>query len=201
MIPVSPMVAWSDEWQLEVQGSSTQSHMMHTLSIFQVFILNNLTLFVRGYWIGIIHLTLQIQTSKINTSMPYEFLIEIQNRVTPVWLVRTTSGLWVLLLLRKMATSTQVSVWDSPKVYKHHEQQAVCHTRPKYRDGRRPKAVKVSTWCHYRIPKQLVWQMKLADPNGITVSCFGNVYGVRGFSQRSVCVKCINMLTCPCRFI
>ncbi|KAL2080036.1 hypothetical protein ACEWY4_023829 [Coilia grayii] len=44
-----------------------------------------------------------------------------------------------------MATSTQVSVWDSPKVYKHHEQQPVCHTRPKYRDGRRPKAVKVYT--------------------------------------------------------
>lgn len=43
-----------------------------------------------------------------------------------------------------MATSTQISVWDSPKVYKHHEQQSVCHTRPKYRDGRRPKAVKVS---------------------------------------------------------
>ncbi|KAG5264754.1 hypothetical protein AALO_G00257680 [Alosa alosa] len=46
-----------------------------------------------------------------------------------------------------MATSSskQVSVWDGPKVYKHHEQQSVCHTRPKYRDGRRPKAVKVYT--------------------------------------------------------
>ncbi|XP_062386291.1 RNA-binding protein 48 [Sardina pilchardus] len=44
-----------------------------------------------------------------------------------------------------MATSTQVSVWDGPKVYKHHEQKSVCHTRPKYRDGRRPKAVKVYT--------------------------------------------------------
>ncbi|XP_063042031.1 RNA-binding protein 48-like [Engraulis encrasicolus] len=44
-----------------------------------------------------------------------------------------------------MATSTQASAWDGPKVYKHHEQRPVCHTRPKYRDGRRPKAVKVYT--------------------------------------------------------
>lgn len=35
------------------------------------------------------------------------------------------------------------SVWDTPKIYKHHEQQNVAQTRPKYREGRRLKAVKV----------------------------------------------------------
>ncbi|XP_072532194.1 RNA-binding protein 48 [Salminus brasiliensis] len=44
-----------------------------------------------------------------------------------------------------MATLKQSSVWDTPQVYKHHEQQNVCLTRPKYREGRRPKAVKVYT--------------------------------------------------------
>ncbi|MCI4391992.1 hypothetical protein PGIGA_G00140790 [Pangasianodon gigas] len=44
-----------------------------------------------------------------------------------------------------MAASEGSSVWDTPRVYKHHEQQKVCHTRPKYREGRRPKAVKVYT--------------------------------------------------------
>ncbi|KAF7691335.1 RNA-binding protein 48 [Silurus meridionalis] len=44
-----------------------------------------------------------------------------------------------------MAASRGSSVWDAPRVYKHHEQQKVCHTRPKYREGRRPKAVKVYT--------------------------------------------------------
>ncbi|MCJ8746230.1 hypothetical protein PDJAM_G00139410 [Pangasius djambal] len=44
-----------------------------------------------------------------------------------------------------MAASEGSSVWDTPRVYKHHEQQKVCHTRPKYREGRRLKAVKVYT--------------------------------------------------------
>ncbi|KAK3532379.1 hypothetical protein QTP86_016710 [Hemibagrus guttatus] len=44
-----------------------------------------------------------------------------------------------------MAASEGSSVWDTPRVYKHHEQQKVCHTRPKYREGRRAKAVKVYT--------------------------------------------------------
>ncbi|TSK31457.1 RNA-binding protein 48 [Bagarius yarrelli] len=44
-----------------------------------------------------------------------------------------------------MAASSGSSVWETPRVYKHHEQQKVCHTRPKYREGRRPKAVKVYT--------------------------------------------------------
>ncbi|MED6258576.1 hypothetical protein ATANTOWER_009305 [Ataeniobius toweri] len=35
--------------------------------------------------------------------------------------------------------------WRSPEVYKHHEQQRVCISRPKYRDGRKAKAVKVYT--------------------------------------------------------
>lgn len=37
------------------------------------------------------------------------------------------------------------SVWDTQKVYKHHEQKKVAFTRPKYREGRRLKAVKVYT--------------------------------------------------------
>ncbi|XP_043073801.1 RNA-binding protein 48 [Puntigrus tetrazona] len=37
------------------------------------------------------------------------------------------------------------AVWDTQKVYKHHEQKNVAQTRPKYREGRRPKAVKVYT--------------------------------------------------------
>ncbi|XP_016085054.1 RNA-binding protein 48-like [Sinocyclocheilus grahami] len=37
------------------------------------------------------------------------------------------------------------SVWDTQKVYKHHEQRNVAQTRPKYREGRRLKAVKVYT--------------------------------------------------------
>ncbi|XP_027031442.1 RNA-binding protein 48 [Tachysurus fulvidraco] len=44
-----------------------------------------------------------------------------------------------------MASSCGSSVWDAPRVYKHHEQQKVCDTRPKYREGRRLKAVKVYT--------------------------------------------------------
>ncbi|KAL7829535.1 hypothetical protein AOLI_G00304200 [Acnodon oligacanthus] len=44
-----------------------------------------------------------------------------------------------------MAARQGRSVWDPPQVYKHHEQQNVCLTRPKYREGRRPKAVKVYT--------------------------------------------------------
>ncbi|XP_073678338.1 RNA-binding protein 48 [Garra rufa] len=37
------------------------------------------------------------------------------------------------------------SVWDTQKVYRHHEQHNVAQTRPKYREGRRLKAVKVYT--------------------------------------------------------
>uniref|UniRef100_A0A8C1A1V9 RNA-binding protein 48 n=2 Tax=Cyprinus carpio TaxID=7962 RepID=A0A8C1A1V9_CYPCA len=37
------------------------------------------------------------------------------------------------------------SVWDTQKVFKHHEQRNVAQTRPKYREGRRLKAVKVYT--------------------------------------------------------
>ncbi|XP_068188509.1 RNA-binding protein 48 [Antennarius striatus] len=35
--------------------------------------------------------------------------------------------------------------WVVPEVYKHHEQKKVCISRPKYRDGRKAKAVKVYT--------------------------------------------------------
>ncbi|KAM4725742.1 RNA-binding protein 48 [Anableps anableps] len=35
--------------------------------------------------------------------------------------------------------------WRVPEVYKHHEQQRVCISRPKYREGRKAKAVKVYT--------------------------------------------------------
>ncbi|XP_054909905.1 RNA-binding protein 48 [Poeciliopsis prolifica] len=35
--------------------------------------------------------------------------------------------------------------WRAPEVYKHHEQQRVCISRPKYREGRKAKAVKVYT--------------------------------------------------------
>ncbi|KPP64548.1 RNA-binding protein 48-like, partial [Scleropages formosus] len=47
---------------------------------------------------------------------------------------------------RKMATSgSGGSCWSTPEVHKHHEQKIVCHTRPKYREGRRLRAVKVYT--------------------------------------------------------
>ncbi|XP_029298962.1 RNA-binding protein 48 [Cottoperca gobio] len=35
--------------------------------------------------------------------------------------------------------------WGIPDVYKHHEQRKICISRPKYRDGRKAKAVKVYT--------------------------------------------------------
>uniref|UniRef100_A0A8D3AHP6 RNA-binding protein 48 n=1 Tax=Scophthalmus maximus TaxID=52904 RepID=A0A8D3AHP6_SCOMX len=35
--------------------------------------------------------------------------------------------------------------WVAPEVYKHHEQRRVCISRPKYREGRNAKAVKVYT--------------------------------------------------------
>ncbi|CAG10029.1 unnamed protein product [Tetraodon nigroviridis] len=35
--------------------------------------------------------------------------------------------------------------WTVPEVYKHHEQRRVCISRPKYREGRKAKAVKVYT--------------------------------------------------------
>ncbi|XP_029023084.1 RNA-binding protein 48 isoform X2 [Betta splendens] len=35
--------------------------------------------------------------------------------------------------------------WSAPEVYKHHEQRRVCISRPKYREGRKAKAVKVYT--------------------------------------------------------
>ncbi|KAI4818301.1 hypothetical protein KUCAC02_011648 [Chaenocephalus aceratus] len=37
------------------------------------------------------------------------------------------------------------SCWGVPDVYKHHEQKKICISRPKYRDGRRDRAVKVYT--------------------------------------------------------
>ncbi|KAL7381531.1 hypothetical protein ABVT39_007367 [Epinephelus coioides] len=37
------------------------------------------------------------------------------------------------------------SCWEAPGVYKHHEQRKVCISRPKYREGREAKAVKVYT--------------------------------------------------------
>ncbi|XP_029919611.1 RNA-binding protein 48 [Myripristis murdjan] len=44
-----------------------------------------------------------------------------------------------------MAAPNDSSCWSSPEVYKHHEQQKVCISRPKYREGRKAKAVKVYT--------------------------------------------------------
>ncbi|KAM6899349.1 RNA-binding protein 48 [Xenentodon cancila] len=38
-----------------------------------------------------------------------------------------------------------VDCWRVPEVYKHHEQRKVCISRPKYREGRKAKAVKVYT--------------------------------------------------------
>ncbi|XP_051921478.1 RNA-binding protein 48 [Hippocampus zosterae] len=35
--------------------------------------------------------------------------------------------------------------WKAPDVYKHHEQRKVCISRPKYREGRKARAVKVYT--------------------------------------------------------
>ncbi|CAL8293949.1 unnamed protein product [Merluccius merluccius] len=35
--------------------------------------------------------------------------------------------------------------WKTPEIYTHHEQRKVCISRPKYRDGRKAKAVKVYT--------------------------------------------------------
>ncbi|KAK5855164.1 hypothetical protein PBY51_005296 [Eleginops maclovinus] len=37
------------------------------------------------------------------------------------------------------------SCWGVPDVYKHHEQKKICISRPKYREGRRDRAVKVYT--------------------------------------------------------
>lgn len=35
--------------------------------------------------------------------------------------------------------------WKAPEVFKHHEQRKICISRPKYREGRKAKAVKVYT--------------------------------------------------------
>ncbi|XP_059412414.1 RNA-binding protein 48-like [Carassius carassius] len=54
--------------------------------------------------------------------------------------------LWSLTSPLKMDSSvTNPSVWGSQQLYKHHEQRTVAQTRPKYREGRRLKAVKVYT--------------------------------------------------------
>ncbi|KAI3358536.1 hypothetical protein L3Q82_014955, partial [Scortum barcoo] len=47
----------------------------------------------------------------------------------------------------KMAAPVNSSsgCWGVPEVYKHHEQRKVCISRPKYREGRKAKAVKVYT--------------------------------------------------------
>ncbi|CAN9503984.1 unnamed protein product [Ophioblennius macclurei] len=46
-----------------------------------------------------------------------------------------------------MATSgnNNADCWSVPDVYNHHEQQKVCISRPKYREGRKARAVKVYT--------------------------------------------------------
>ncbi|KAM6959353.1 RNA-binding protein 48 [Aplochiton taeniatus] len=44
-----------------------------------------------------------------------------------------------------MAAPVGSSCWNTPEVYKHHEQNKVCASRPKYREGRRDRAVKVYT--------------------------------------------------------
>nr|XP_046273579.1 RNA-binding protein 48 [Scatophagus argus] len=41
--------------------------------------------------------------------------------------------------------SNNSDCWGVPEVYKHHEQRKVCISRPKYREGRAAKAVKVYT--------------------------------------------------------
>ncbi|XP_070840846.1 RNA-binding protein 48 [Chaetodon trifascialis] len=41
--------------------------------------------------------------------------------------------------------SNNSGCWGVPEVYKHHEQRKVCISRPKYREGRKAKAVKVYT--------------------------------------------------------
>ncbi|KAM9340001.1 RNA-binding protein 48 [Symphorus nematophorus] len=41
--------------------------------------------------------------------------------------------------------SNSSGCWGVPEVYKHHEQRKVCISRPKYREGRKAKAVKVYT--------------------------------------------------------
>ncbi|XP_075995330.1 RNA-binding protein 48 [Genypterus blacodes] len=43
------------------------------------------------------------------------------------------------------APGSSSSCWSVPEVYKHHEQRKVCISRPKYREGRKAKAVKVYT--------------------------------------------------------
>ncbi|XP_069371974.1 RNA-binding protein 48 [Paralichthys olivaceus] len=43
------------------------------------------------------------------------------------------------------SSGSSSSCWDTPEVYKHHEQRKVCISRPKYREGRNAKAVKVYT--------------------------------------------------------
>ncbi|XP_061531792.1 RNA-binding protein 48 [Phycodurus eques] len=44
-----------------------------------------------------------------------------------------------------MAAAAGSSCWKAPEVYKHHEQRKVCISRPKYREGRKARAVKVYT--------------------------------------------------------
>ncbi|XP_008329808.1 RNA-binding protein 48 isoform X2 [Cynoglossus semilaevis] len=44
-----------------------------------------------------------------------------------------------------LPSNNKMSCWAAPGVYKHHEQRKVCISRPKYRDGRKDKAVKVYT--------------------------------------------------------
>uniref|UniRef100_A0A8C7YZZ7 RNA-binding protein 48 n=1 Tax=Oryzias sinensis TaxID=183150 RepID=A0A8C7YZZ7_9TELE len=41
--------------------------------------------------------------------------------------------------------NSEPGCWKVPEVFKHHEQHKACFSRPKYRDGRRAKAVKVFT--------------------------------------------------------
>uniref|UniRef100_A0A3B1J9Z2 RNA-binding protein 48 n=1 Tax=Astyanax mexicanus TaxID=7994 RepID=A0A3B1J9Z2_ASTMX len=79
-------------------------------------------------------------TSSVNCSnRPYG--TDGDRETTRTRVLRCCRGRWVII----MAALKPGSVWDTPQVYKHHEQQSACLTRPKYREGRRLKAVKVYT--------------------------------------------------------
>lgn len=66
--------------------------------------------------------------------------------------------------------------WSVPEVYKHHEQRKVCISRPKYREGRKSKAVKVSN-CYYLlyISKKNTACLHLCDTIRIVYNVIYNV--------------------------
>lgn len=47
--------------------------------------------------------------------------------------------------------SSKSDCWKAPEVYKHHEQRKICISRPKYREGRKSKAVKVQIYFSFVI--------------------------------------------------